>query len=197
MPFRRGTHPTDQATTAIRCNNSAAPGACIGAPGCADDTCGVQAPSSAFLRREVLIYFVNHRQQFLDKTLALFRRKGRQAQHLHEPQPFCGSMHNGGAIEAGAFDKGGEAFLEILADGSGRSRHATRPVPDNGLVTLQTSLPRSGYPVPTAVREDSSRYWWRGRSEEHTSELQSRENLVCRLLLEKKKRKDSDCYHGP
>src|SRR5690606_41554037 len=29
------------------------------------------------------------------------------------------------------------------------------------------------------------------RSEEHTSELQSRENLVCRLLLEKKKtRKD-------
>src|SRR5690606_40808793 len=32
-----------------------------------------------------------------------------------------------------------------------------------------------------------SRYkiWW--RSEEHTSELQSRENLVCRLLLEKKK----------
>src|SRR5690606_41733048 len=29
-----------------------------------------------------------------------------------------------------------------------------------------------------------------GRSEEHTSELQSRENLVCRLLLEKKKKKD-------
>src|SRR5690606_41305369 len=28
---------------------------------------------------------------------------------------------------------------------------------------------------------------WRSRSEEHTSELQSRENLVCRLLLEKKK----------
>src|SRR5215475_14833547 len=28
------------------------------------------------------------------------------------------------------------------------------------------------------------------RSEEHTSELQSRENLVCRLLLEKKKRTD-------
>src|SRR5690606_41909687 len=28
------------------------------------------------------------------------------------------------------------------------------------------------------------------RSEEHTSELQSRENLVCRLLLEKKKREN-------
>src|SRR2546421_2119461 len=30
----------------------------------------------------------------------------------------------------------------------------------------------------------------RGRSEEHTSELQSRSDLVCRLLLEKKKQKD-------
>src|SRR5204863_9393056 len=28
---------------------------------------------------------------------------------------------------------------------------------------------------------------WRDRSEEHTSELQSRRDLVCRLLLEKKK----------
>src|SRR6266700_3129242 len=30
-------------------------------------------------------------------------------------------------------------------------------------------------------------FWDGVRSEEHTSELQSRENLVCRLLLEKKK----------
>src|SRR3712207_6911057 len=29
-----------------------------------------------------------------------------------------------------------------------------------------------------------------GRSEEHTSELQSRQYLVCRLLLEKKKKRD-------
>src|SRR2546422_7460107 len=32
----------------------------------------------------------------------------------------------------------------------------------------------------------------KGRSEEHTSELQSRLHLVCRLLLEKKKKKDRD-----
>src|SRR2546430_5368049 len=32
-----------------------------------------------------------------------------------------------------------------------------------------------------------------GRSEEHTSELQSQSNLVCRLLLEKKKTRS--CYH--
>src|SRR2546422_3079350 len=33
------------------------------------------------------------------------------------------------------------------------------------------------------------------RSEEHTSELQSRLHLVCRLLLEKKKKKLHDYYH--
>src|SRR5690606_41670410 len=34
------------------------------------------------------------------------------------------------------------------------------------------------------------------RSEEHTSELQSRENLVCRLLLEKKKRHNNSNEDG-
>src|SRR3712207_8632374 len=34
-----------------------------------------------------------------------------------------------------------------------------------------------------------------GRSEEHTSELQSRQYLVCRLLLEKKQKKQSLTPH--
>src|SRR5437016_10145558 len=38
--------------------------------------------------------------------------------------------------------------------------------------------------LETALQENSLQ---RGRSEEHTSELQSLTNLVCRLLLEKKK----------
>src|SRR5215469_13316242 len=42
--------------------------------------------------------------------------------------------------------------------------------------------------VETSCRPGSS------RSEEHTSELQSRRDLVCRLLLEKKKKKDM-CTH--
>src|SRR5688572_31207951 len=33
------------------------------------------------------------------------------------------------------------------------------------------------------------------RSEEHTSELQSQSNLVCRLLLEKKKKKNIKVHH--
>src|SRR3712207_7954493 len=35
------------------------------------------------------------------------------------------------------------------------------------------------------------------RSEEHTSELQSRQYLVCRLLLEKKKKKKKHNFHIP
>src|SRR2546430_13301504 len=35
-----------------------------------------------------------------------------------------------------------------------------------------------------------------GRSEEHTSELQSQSNLVCRLLLEKKKQKDTPTHYN-
>src|SRR5438093_13574673 len=49
----------------------------------------------------------------------------------------------------------------------------------------------SSEPAWSSVREDRSRLpaaiW---RSEEHTSELQSLTNLVCRLLLEKKKKLD-------
>src|SRR5436309_4062117 len=41
--------------------------------------------------------------------------------------------------------------------------------------------------VHLPVQSGSSRTGGVSRSEEHTSELQSRENLVCRLLLEKKK----------
>src|SRR2546430_12699714 len=36
-------------------------------------------------------------------------------------------------------------------------------------------------------------FWDESRSEEHTSELQSQSNLVCRLLLEKKKKVRTPC----
>src|SRR5690606_39949761 len=77
--------------------------------------------------------------------------------------------------------------------------------PTPGLYTLSLhdalpiSLKSSISPVATATRlsNTATPVWLRRassqyrvavrRSEEHTSELQSRENLVCRLLLEKKK----------
>src|SRR3712207_7667494 len=47
--------------------------------------------------------------------------------------------------------------------------------------------------VEPVIRPTDGRY---GRSEEHTSELQSRQYLVCRLLLEKKKKNNSGCRGG-
>src|SRR3712207_7160119 len=47
------------------------------------------------------------------------------------------------------------------------------------------------------IREDGPRDGRGGRSEEHTSELQSRQYLVCRLLLEKKQKHHIPrCYHN-
>src|SRR3712207_9115357 len=59
-----------------------------------------------------------------------------------------------------------------------RSRRAGHPGPDG-------DVPRAGLRVPLG--------WGAARSEEHTSELQSRQYLVCRLLLEKKKKTN---YHA-
>src|SRR6266576_3832089 len=54
--------------------------------------------------------------------------------------------------------------------------------------TLFRSGPRCPPPSLTPPRHKASTS--RRRSEEHTSELQSRRDLVCRLLLEKKKSRD-------
>src|SRR5215469_17385780 len=57
--------------------------------------------------------------------------------------------------------------------------------------TLFRSLPRRLDPYFQAATQelDSTSIGALQRSEEHTSELQSRRDLVCRLLLEKKKKK--------
>src|SRR2546422_3205837 len=55
-----------------------------------------------------------------------------------------------------------------------RSLHLQRPLAEHMARAVDESLAQG------AVRDDE-------RSEEHTSELQSRLHLVCRLLLEKKK----------
>src|SRR5436305_13863601 len=60
--------------------------------------------------------------------------------------------------------------------------------------TLFRSL-REGYVLPLFIQGDHcqvNQKKYQARSEEHTSELQSRPHLVCRLLLEKKKRNGRD-----
>src|SRR2546430_6470061 len=64
------------------------------------------------------------------------------------------------------------------------SLHDALPIsltPGGVKLRLRAAIPDHGQPLRRPVRE---------RSEEHTSELQSQSNLVCRLLLEKKKKKN-------
>src|SRR5439155_16431566 len=48
------------------------------------------------------------------------------------------------------------------------------------------TTPPSGTVANSPTDEAGFAFMWHSRSEEHTSELQSRGHLVCRLLLEKK-----------
>src|SRR6266567_515038 len=67
------------------------------------------------------------------------------------------------------------------------SRDVTQRPPSRTASSLTPRRPRSFH--LTTVQRWIGRP--RGRSEEHTSELQSQSNLVCRLLLEKKKKKNT------
>src|SRR3712207_8163532 len=66
-----------------------------------------------------------------------------------------------------------------------RGDRAARQPPRGGHLT-RTEAPAAAIGVRAANRSSGHD---RPRSEEHTSELQSRQYLVCRLLLEKKKNK--------
>src|SRR5688572_33504234 len=68
--------------------------------------------------------------------------------------------------------------------GPPRSRARGRQPQDAGARRV-----RGPYPARNGRAEPGSDLARRARSEEHTSELQSQSNLVCRLLLEKKNKK--------
>src|SRR2546422_6111631 len=86
--------------------------------------------------------------------------------------PLSRSQHEGIGLE------GGELAAELRADRAGGARHEDPPASEL---------------APEVVHVEPHR---RPRSEEHTSELQSRLHLVCRLLLEKKK-KNTNALNAP
>src|SRR2546430_14475455 len=56
-------------------------------------------------------------------------------------------------------------------------------------ISTRSTSSAAGAPTSSSPRSCRGRSAAGSRSEEHTSELQSQSNLVCRLLLEKKKKK--------
>src|SRR5436309_8790538 len=91
----------------------------------------------------------------------------------------------------------------ILAGGTGSRLHPLTRITNKHLLPIH-DRPMVNYAIEALVNAGITelmlvtggthageffRLLGNGRSEEHTSELQSRENLVCRLLLEKKKNK--------
>src|SRR5205085_12409848 len=89
---------------------------------------------------------------------------------LHDALPIS-LDHTAGKTNRGHRERVAE-ILHLVKKRRGRSQEC-RERCDNG--------PEIGHVMPV----DSEHHG--GRSEEHTSELQSQSNLVCRLLLEKKK----------
>src|SRR5204863_5885268 len=91
---------------------------------------------------------------------------------LHDALPISGPGSDGvvGDVEP----EGGEEGVLLAAGGE----HA---LGDVGRAAGLSAAINLGPPA------DGQEERQRGRSEEHTSELQSRRDLVCRLLLEKKK----------
>src|SRR5436305_10107862 len=86
--------------------------------------------------------------------------------HLVEPRPPSSTLFPYTTLFRSSWDILTDAFQQVMNSVA------------RGTLRIETES------VPLAEIEDAM---CRGRSEEHTSELQSRPHLVCRLLLEKKK----------
>src|SRR5687768_18184858 len=82
-------------------------------------------------------------------------------------------------------------FRSDVLEGFIRERRAN-PRDDGSVVTMLLASHDEETGTGLSDRELRDELMTLFRSEEHTSELQSRLHLVCRLLLEKKKKKTND-----
>src|SRR2546430_12298941 len=74
------------------------------------------------------------------------------------------------------------------------SLHDALPISGALIVGNDLNFPVDSPSFQRGQKSSAHRQW---RSEEHTSELQSQSNLVCRLLLEKKKQNAGNTCHSP
>src|SRR5690606_39812421 len=91
--------------------------------------------------------------------------------------------------KASIFKVQSESATSICSDNvSGRPKFTAIPLAEPaGIIPRHISVPKMHFATKEIVPSPPATITLEIlRSEEHTSELQSRENLVCRLLLEKK-----------
>src|SRR2546430_4804701 len=111
----------------------------------------------------------------------------------------------GNGAGRGSAARSGEKVVPISPTGSAQDIHRTPPhsiEAEQGVLGSMLLSPRQA--IAECVEKIDEQYFYDAfgnglprreqRSEEHTSELQSQSNLVCRLLLEKKKNKKNYCY---
>src|SRR2546427_1231756 len=121
-------------------------------------------------------------------------RRTRNRQALRQPRgrtPVTVGADAHGAAARRVDPESGEDVREIVQEVAGQQdihgasdhRHCEQRV----LRLAHAQVARKGL-EPGFPRGAGGREPWLKRSEEHTSELQSQSNLVCRLLLEKKKK---------
>src|SRR3712207_8342970 len=78
--------------------------------------------------------------------------------------------------------------LLLLVSGCTARAEAPAAAPAAGVLAFTgRTLDGAAFDAAALAGRPALLWFWAPRSEEHTSELQSRQYLVCRLLLEKKK----------
>src|SRR6266567_5411717 len=91
-------------------------------------------------------------------------------------------MHHGWRIAVLCGCQGMSCVLFFFFNDTATTEIYTLSLHDALPISVRRGSPRTALPAPSPAAPAPF------RSEEHTSELQSQSNLVCRLLLEKKKK---------
>src|SRR5215813_11312048 len=156
-------------------------------------------PSTRFKRADenvfsTLLYLVERgdfRHAAVDRALRRVRGRGRVRQSL---LPHAGRQDRSGArLRAALGDlqrhRGGFDRAAVLARLAAPHRRYSADGGDGRAAAVVEAAPAQSHRHPRRATADRLNPGTRPRSEEHTSELQSRPHLVCRLLLEKKKKK--------
>src|SRR5256886_17075420 len=138
-------------------------------------------------QRHVCAFFHNPDEEY--RVLLPFIKegfeRGEKAFHIVDPklrEEHLQRLASGG-IDVAAAEQSGQFELRNWADAYLRDGHFDQ---NRMLALIQEVLEggtQQGFPLTRLIAHME----WALRSEEHTSELQSQSNLVCRLLLEKKK----------